>query len=71
VPAITSIHAFGLLFAFVVGVLPIVPVYKIAERKGRPGWVYVVACLIVGWPIPLLAALLVRRRAPGMSVPPA
>jgi hypothetical protein len=60
--AITTPHAFGLLFLVVFGLLPIIPVYKIATRKGRPGWVYVVACLIIGWPIPLIAALIVRPR---------
>jgi hypothetical protein len=61
VVAITTTHAFGLLGVLVLFVLPALFVYRIAERKGRSGWVYLVASLLIGWPIPLLAALVVRR----------
>jgi hypothetical protein len=61
--AITTPHLFGLLALLVLFVLPAVLVYRLAERKGRPGWVYLLASLLIGWPIPLLAALIVRRRS--------
>jgi len=60
--AITTAHLFGLLGLLVLFVLPALLVYRLAERKGRPGWVYLLASLLIGWPIPLLAALLVRQR---------
>ena len=64
--AISSAHPIGLLVVLVVFLLPIAFVYRLAERKGRPGWVYVVASLLIGWPIPLIAALVVRRREPAV-----
>ena len=62
--AISTAHAGGLLALLLLFLLPIVLVYPLAERKGRPGWVYVLASLLIGWPIPLVAALIVRRREP-------
>jgi hypothetical protein len=59
--AITSTHAFGLLGVLVLFILPALFVYRLAERKGRSGWVYLVASLLIGWPIPLIAALVIRR----------
>jgi hypothetical protein len=63
VPAITTAHVYGLLVVLVLWLAPIVLVVRIASRKGRPGWLYLVASLIIGWPIPLFAALILRPRA--------
>jgi len=62
--AITTTHLYGLLALLVLWLVPAILVYRVAERKGRPGWVYLLASLLIGWPVPLLAALVVRRRAP-------
>lgn len=61
--AITTAHLFGLAGVLILFVLPALLVYRLAERKGRPGWVYLLASLLIGWPVPLLAALIVRRRS--------
>jgi hypothetical protein len=42
--------------AFVVG--------RFAARKGRPFVFYFVSSLVLGWPIPLIVALLVPGRTP-------
>jgi hypothetical protein len=61
-PAITTVHAFGLIFALVIWGVPAVLVAKLAERKGRPFALYLIASLIIGWIIPLIAAVIVRPR---------
>jgi uncharacterized protein YybS (DUF2232 family) len=61
-PAITTAHTFGLLAVLVLWLLPALLVAHLAERKGRPFALYLIASLIIGWPIPLLAALIVRPR---------
>jgi hypothetical protein len=61
VVAITTAHAFGLLGVLVLFILPAFFVYRLAESKGRTGWVYLIASLLIGWPVPLIAALVVRR----------
>lgn len=61
-PAITTAHTFGLLAVLVLWLLPALLVARLAERKGRPFALYLIASLIIGWPIPLLAALIVRPR---------
>ena len=48
------------LIAFWIG--PAVLAGKLAERKGRSFAVYLVVSLVIGWPIPLVAALIVPRR---------
>jgi hypothetical protein len=47
------------LLAFVVA--PAFLTARLAERKGRSFAVYLVASLMIGWPIPLLATLILRR----------
>jgi hypothetical protein len=50
-----------LLVVLVVWIGGVVLVARLAERKGRSFAVYFVASLILGWWLPLLAALIVRR----------
>jgi hypothetical protein len=59
-PAITTAHAFGLIFLLTFWFVPALFVAKLAERKGRSFAVYLVVSLIIGWVIPLVAALVVR-----------
>jgi hypothetical protein len=56
------IHVVLLIVLLVFWVGPAVLAGKIAERKGRSFSVYLVASLVIGWPIPLIAALIVPRR---------
>ncbi len=51
----------GILGLLLLWLLPTILVYRIANRKGRDGWIYVVAALLIGWPLPLLAALIIRK----------
>jgi MFS family permease len=52
-----------LLVALVFGyVLPALLVGRLAERRGRSFTVYLVASLIVGWVIPLIAVLIFSNR---------
>lgn len=60
--AVTTAHAFGLIFVLLFWLVPALLVAKLAERKGRSFAVYLVASLIIGWIIPLIAALIVRPR---------
>jgi hypothetical protein len=60
---ITTVHAFGLIFALLVWFVPSLLVARLAERKGRSFAVYLIASLIIGWIIPLIAALIVRPPA--------
>jgi hypothetical protein len=60
--AITTAHAFGLAFVLLFWLVPAVLVARLAERKGRSFAVYLIASLIIGWIIPLIAALVVRPR---------
>jgi hypothetical protein len=60
--AITTAHVYGLLGILFLWLLPTILVVRIASRKGRPGWLYLIVSLIIGWPIPLIAALIVRPR---------
>lgn len=60
--AVTTAHAFGLIFLLLFWLVPALLVAKLAERKGRSFAVYLVASLIIGWIIPLIAALIVRPR---------
>jgi hypothetical protein len=60
--AITTAHAFGLIFLLLFWFIPALIVAKLAERKGRAFAVYLIASLIIGWVIPLIAALIARPR---------
>jgi hypothetical protein len=51
-----------LLGLVVFWLLPALLATRIAERKGRSFAVYLIVALVIGWPIPLLAALVVRTR---------
>jgi hypothetical protein len=62
--AITTAHLFGPLFLILFWLLPALLVGRLAERKGRPFALYLIVSLIIGWPIPLIAALIVRPRPP-------
>ena len=59
-PAITTAHAFGLIFLVAFWFIPALFVAKLAERKGRSFAAYLVASLIIGWIVPLVAALVLR-----------
>jgi hypothetical protein len=62
-PAITTAHTFGLIVLLLFWLVPAFLVARLAERKGRSFAVYLIASLVIGWPIPLLAALIVRPSA--------
>jgi hypothetical protein len=51
------------LIAFFVG--PAVLTAQFAARKGRSFAVYLVASLLIGWPVPLLVAILTPGRPGG------
>jgi hypothetical protein len=55
-------RAFGLLGLVVLWLLPALLAARIAERKGRSFAVYLIVSLLIGGPIPLLAAPVVRTR---------
>jgi MFS family permease len=57
------IHIVLLLALIAFYILPAVLAGRIADRKGRSFAVYLVASLLIGWPIPLLIALVVPNRA--------
>lgn len=61
-PAVTTAHAFGLLGLLVLWLVPAVLVARLAARKGRPFALYLIASLILPWPLVLLAALIIRPR---------
>jgi hypothetical protein len=48
------------LLAFWIG--PAILTGRAAERKGRSFAVYLIVSLVIGWPIPLVAALILPRR---------
>jgi hypothetical protein len=56
------IHVVLLLALIALWVLPSVLVARLADRKGRSFSVYLIVSLIIGWLIPLLAALIVPSR---------
>jgi hypothetical protein len=56
----------ALLFAVIaLFIVPAVLTARLAGRKGRSFAVYLVASLLIGWPIPLLVALVVPNRPGG------
>lgn len=57
------IHLVVLILVLALWLGPAILAGRVADRKGRSFAVYLIASLIVGWPIPLLiAAVLPRRR---------
>jgi hypothetical protein len=56
------IHLAALLAILLLWLLPTVLTARLAARKGRSFAVYLIASLLIGWPIPLIAALIVRPR---------
>jgi hypothetical protein len=60
--AVTTAHAFGLLGLLVLWLVPAVLIARLAARKGRPFALYLIASLILPWPLVLLAALIIRPR---------
>jgi hypothetical protein len=58
---VTTAHIAGALGVLLLFVLPAFLTARLAARKGRPFWLYLVASLLIGWPIPLLAAIIVRK----------
>jgi hypothetical protein len=56
------IHVVLLVALIALWIGPSVLVARLAERKGRSFAVYLIVSLIIGWPIPLVAALIVPPR---------
>jgi hypothetical protein len=56
------LHVVVLLVVLALWPVPAFLVARLAERKGRSFGVYLVASLIIGWLIPLVAALIVPAR---------
>jgi hypothetical protein len=56
------VHVVLLLALLVFWIGPAVLAARVAERKGRSFAVYLVVSLVIGWPIPLIAALILPRR---------
>jgi predicted Kef-type K+ transport protein len=54
--------AAAVLAVVVAVVVPAVLAGRIAQRKGRPFWLYLIAGLLVG-PVALLAAIVLPRRS--------
>ncbi len=57
------IHIVMLLALVVFYFGPAVLAGRIADRKGRSFGVYLVASLLIGWPVPLLIVLVLPNRA--------
>ncbi len=60
------VHIVFLLALLVFWIGPAILAGRVAERKGRSFAAYLVVSLAIGWPIPLIAALILPRR--GVSV---
>jgi hypothetical protein len=59
------VHIVLLLALVAFWVVPAILTVRLAARKGRSFGVYLVASLLIGWLIPLMAALILpTRRAP-------
>ena len=52
------IHAVFLIVVLALWIGPSILVARFAERKGRSFAVYLVACLLIWWPVPLLVVAL-------------
>jgi hypothetical protein len=57
------IHLVLLIALIAFWVVPAVLTARLAERKGRSFGVHLVAALLIGWLIPLIAALILPRRS--------
>ena len=57
------IHIVLLIALIAFYILPSVLVGRIADRKGRSFSVYLVASLLIGWPVPFLIALVLPNRS--------
>jgi hypothetical protein len=58
---VSTYHVFILVVVLTVWIGGATLVGRFAERKGRSFAVYFIVSLIVGWWLPLLAALIMRR----------
>jgi hypothetical protein len=56
------IHIVLLIGLIVFWIGPAVLAGRLAERKGRSFAVYLIFSLVIGWPIPLIAALILPGR---------
>jgi hypothetical protein len=56
------IHLLALIVVLALYFGPALLAARLAERKGRSFAVYLLASLLIGWPIPLIAALVLPRR---------
>jgi len=56
------VHVALLAGLILLWVIPAVLTGRLAEHKGRSFGVYLVAALLVGWPVPLVVALLMPNR---------
>ena len=57
------VRVFEVLLLLAFWLVPAILVARLAARKGRSFAIYLVASLLIGWFIPLIAALVVRPRA--------
>jgi hypothetical protein len=56
------IHVVLLLALVAIFIVPAVLTAQFAARKGRSFAVYMIASLLIGWPVPLLVAFVVPNR---------
>lgn len=61
-PMSNPIHVVFLIALIAFWVVPSVLTARLAERRGRSYAVYLVASLLIGWMIPLIAALILPDR---------
>jgi hypothetical protein len=59
------IHVVLLLALIAFFVVPAVLTAQFAARKGRSFAIYLIASLLIGWPVPLLVALVMPSRRGG------
>jgi hypothetical protein len=55
--------AFFALALIVFWILPAILTARLAHRKGRSFAIFLIVSLVIGWPIPLLVALIMPTRA--------
>jgi hypothetical protein len=56
------VHVVLLIAVIAFWVVPAVLTARLAEHKGRSFGVYIAAALLIGWPVPLIAALILPSR---------
>ena len=56
------VHVVLLLALIAFFIVPAVLTAQLAARRGRSFAIYLIASLLIGWPIPLVAALILPRR---------